>query len=255
MNSIITRSFENKEIRIIADKQGDTWFNAADVCEALELGNPSQAIKSHVDEDDLQKMESIDNLGRVQRVNHINESGLYALILGSTKEEAKRFKRWVTHDVLPTIRKTGSFGSSKPSAVTQTIDATKLFQPCFRIARLIGCDKQAAAISANQAVQSITGTNVLGLLGQTHLVAENQESLYFTPTELGKRVGTSARSMNLRLAAAGFQVKNGEYWELTETGRRFARIFDAGKKQGSGVPIQQIKWSAEVISTIGRDAA
>jgi len=55
------------------------------MCAALEMGNPSQAIKSHVDSDDLQKLEVIDNLGRTQQANHINESGLYALILGSTK--------------------------------------------------------------------------------------------------------------------------------------------------------------------------
>jgi prophage antirepressor-like protein len=59
------------------------------------LGNPSQAIKTHVDGDDLQKMEVIDNLGRTQRANHVSEYGLYALILGSTKDAAKRFKRWV----------------------------------------------------------------------------------------------------------------------------------------------------------------
>ncbi|WP_042295638.1 BRO-N domain-containing protein [Paraburkholderia bannensis] len=253
MSRIIPFSFENHEVRIVADDTGAPWFCANDVCAVLEYSNARDAIAKHVDPDDVAKRDTIDSLGRPQQTNHINESGLYALILGSTKEEAKRFKRWVTAEVLPTIRKTGSFG--KPSAISQTIDATKLFQPCFRIARLIGCDKQAAAISANQAVQSLTGTNVLGLLGQTHLVAENQESLYYTPTELGKRVSTSARSMNLRLAAAGFQVKKSEHWEMTDAGRRYGRIYDAGKKQGSGVPIQQIKWSVEVIPALGIDAA
>jgi hypothetical protein len=63
------------------------WFNANDVCEALELGNPSQAIKSHVDADDLQKLEVIDNLGRKQRANHVNESGAYALIYEITDHQ------------------------------------------------------------------------------------------------------------------------------------------------------------------------
>jgi hypothetical protein len=87
------------------------WFNANDVCDALEMGNPSQAIKSHVDADDLQKLEVIDNLGRTQRANHVNESGLYALILGSRKPESKKFKRWVTSEVLPSIRKTGKYAA------------------------------------------------------------------------------------------------------------------------------------------------
>lgn len=101
-------SFENHSIRMF-DIADQPWFNANDVCEALGFGNPWQAIDSHVDEDDLQKLEVIDNLGRIQRANHINESGLYALILGSTKDTAKRFKRWVTSEVLPALRKTGHY--------------------------------------------------------------------------------------------------------------------------------------------------
>ena len=134
-------------------------------------------------------------------------------------------------------------------------EAVNLFQPFFEVATLIGCDKQAAAISANQAVLAVSGANVLRLMGRTHMEAENQEAMYFTPTELGKRIGTSARGMNLLLAEAGFQMKRGEHWEVTDAGKDFARIYDTGKKHGSGVPIQQIKWSPEVIPAIGKDAA
>ena len=95
-------------LRVQVDDAGQPWFNASDVCDVLEMGNPSQAIKSHVDAEDLQKLETLTPGGR-QRQNHVNESGLYALILGSTKEAAKRFKRWVTSEVLPSIRKTGSY--------------------------------------------------------------------------------------------------------------------------------------------------
>ena len=111
MSAIIPFSFESHAVRVQVDAGGSPWFNATDVCDALEMGNPSQAIKSHVDTDDLQKLEVIDNLGRTQRANHVNESGLYALILGSTKESAKRFKRWVTSEVLPAIRKSGTYSA------------------------------------------------------------------------------------------------------------------------------------------------
>jgi len=63
------------------------------------------AISRHVQPDDIQKLEAIDSLGRAQQVNHVNEPGLYALTFGSTKESARRFKRWVTHEVLPSLRK------------------------------------------------------------------------------------------------------------------------------------------------------
>lgn len=134
-------------------------------------------------------------------------------------------------------------------------DAVQLFQPFFEVALLIGCDKQAAAISANQAVQAVSGANVLQLMGRTHIEAENQESTYYTPTELGKQLGTSAQQVNRMLAQAGLQSKPGEHWEPTEAGKKYSRIFDTGKKHGSGVPIQQIKWAATVVQALSKSAA
>jgi len=123
MGAIIPFQFEAHAVRVQVDGAGLPWFNANDVCDALEMGNPSQAIKSHVDGDDLQKLEVTDNLGRTQRANHVNESGLYALILGSTKDAAKRFKRWVTGEVLPAIRKAGSYAAPGALAALAEIKA------------------------------------------------------------------------------------------------------------------------------------
>ena len=109
MTKLAVFSFGNHEIRTVTDEYGGTWFVANDVCAALELENPSQALRTHVDEDDLQRMDATDNLGRTQLTNHVNESGLYALIFGSRKESAKSFKRWVTSEVLPAIRKDGYY--------------------------------------------------------------------------------------------------------------------------------------------------
>lgn len=100
--------FEKHEVRVCVDDAGQPWFNANDVCTVLEFGNPRQAVESHVDAEDVQKLDSL-TLGGRQRQNHVNESGLYALILGSTKVAAKRFKRWVTSEVLPSIRRTGTY--------------------------------------------------------------------------------------------------------------------------------------------------
>lgn len=93
-----TFKFESHAVRVQTDEHGQLWFNANDVCEVLELTNPHKAVGDHVDADDLTKREVIDSLGRTQRANYINESGLYALIIGSHKPEAKRFKRWVTSE-------------------------------------------------------------------------------------------------------------------------------------------------------------
>lgn len=129
-------------------------------------------------------------------------------------------------------------------------EAFKLLPLAFRAARVIGLDKNAAAISANHAVISITGINVLQLYGTTHIEAERQDTQWFTPTELGKRRNLSAQALNKALETAGLQAKQGKEWELTDSGRAFARLFDTGKKHGNGVPVQQIKWSPTVLQMI-----
>lgn len=124
----------------------------------------------------------------------------------------------------------------------------KEFRAYYGIARLIGLDKNAAAISANQAAHKLTGTNVLALLDQVHLEAERQE-LYFTPTELGQRIGVSARAFNQMLADARLQKKEGDHWVPLEP--IFCRILDTGKRHNSGAMVQQIKWSEFVLPLLG----
>lgn len=255
MSDVIPFQFENNPVRVIADDSGEPWFNAKEVCDVLGFANPHDAVARHVDEDDLGKREVIDSMGRKQMANHVNESGLYALIFGSTKDEAKRFKRWVTHEVLPAIRKTGSYGATSSALVpAPTIEALKLAPLVVRAARALGLDKNAAAISANQAVTKLTGTNVLKLLGHVHLEAENQQSMFFTPSELGMRMGISGRKFNTLLVAAGLQEKQGDHWSPLPEADGLFRILDTGKRHGDGTMIQQIKWSEEVLDRIEKAA-
>lgn len=98
--------FENEEfgqVRTVI-KKDEPWFVASDICRALDLSNPSVAV-SRLDEDERTKF----NLGRQGATNCVNEFGLYSLILASRKPNAKKFKRWITHEVLPSIRKTGGY--------------------------------------------------------------------------------------------------------------------------------------------------
>jgi len=98
--------FENAEfgeIRTVA-VDGTPWFVASDICKALEIANTTQAIQ-RLDEDER----SMFNIGRQGEAHIVNESGLYTLVLASRKKEAKEFKRWITHEVLPSIRKHGAY--------------------------------------------------------------------------------------------------------------------------------------------------
>ena len=248
MNNLVPFSFEDHTVRVQTDASGQPWFSANDVCEALEMGNPRDAIERHCDIDDVGKRDTIDNLGRTQQANHINESGLYSLILGCTKESAKRFKRWVTSEVLPSIRKTGSYSVGLPAA-----KPFNLFPDCFAVAKLIGLDQNAAAISANQAVRKLTGADVLDLLGQTHLIAAHQDGLYFTSTELGERIGLSAIAFNRRLENAGLQSRQNKRWVPCVAEKPLYRILDTGRRHSDGALIQQIKWLSSVVDLVDDD--
>ena len=91
------------------EKDGEPWFVAKDVCDCLEVGNSRDAVAT-LDEDE-KGVATIDTLGGAQEMATISESGLYSLILRSRKPEAKTFKRWIVREVLPSIRKTGSYGN------------------------------------------------------------------------------------------------------------------------------------------------
>ena len=97
-------------------KDGEPLFVAADVCRALEIQNHKDAIK-RLDDDEKSGVVLTDPHGRPQETNCVTESGLYSLVLGSRKPEAKAFKRWITHEVLPTIRQTGGYVSDEQQFV------------------------------------------------------------------------------------------------------------------------------------------
>lgn len=101
--------FENPEFGAVRSIliDGDPWFVAADVCKALELEKTNRAL-SRLD-DDEKGAHSVSTPGGRQRMSIISESGLYSLILGSRKPEARAFKRWITHEVIPSIRKHGAY--------------------------------------------------------------------------------------------------------------------------------------------------
>jgi len=253
MSNLIPFSFESHSIRtiIIAD---EIWWVAADVCKALGIQNTSQAV-SQLDDDekqviDLQALSKAYGNNIKDLVNVINESGLYTLILRSNKQEAKRFKKWVTAEVLPSIRKSGGYHLAP--ALVSSERPTKVFPEYFRIAKLIGLDKNAAALSANQATFKKTGENVLALMGITHLETEQP---WFSPTELGKRLDVSARQFNLLLLESGLQIKEGDHWLPTDAAKGLCRFFDTSKRHMDGTVVQQLKWSGDVLALINREAA
>lgn|GEM_PF-5966050 len=106
--SLIPFQYESKDVRVIKDESGNPWWVAKDVCDILDIQQPTKAV-SNLDDDEVNKSHLVDSAGKKQEMITISESGLYTLIIRSNKPEAKKFRKWVTSEVLPQIRKTGAY--------------------------------------------------------------------------------------------------------------------------------------------------
>lgn len=107
-NEIQKFDFRGASLRTLTDEAGEPWFVLKDCMSILDLGNPTETVKMF-DDDEFSTTEVIDSIGRRQQAYIISEPGLYRLVMRSRKPEAKEFQRWVTHEVLPFIRKTGGY--------------------------------------------------------------------------------------------------------------------------------------------------
>lgn len=118
--------FENPEFGKVRSVQldGDAWLVGKDVAEALGYTNPRKALSDHVDEEDKRQGDGVtirDPMGREQTPTVINESGLYSLVLSSKLPGAKRFRRWVTSEVLPTLRRQGTYTMQTPKSAMELL--------------------------------------------------------------------------------------------------------------------------------------
>jgi len=118
-NNIITKEYLQSKLTIILDENNKAWFKGGDVAKILGYGNSREAMKKHVDVEDKKKMNELITSRDMNPSNsqphttYINEPGLYSLMFGSRMESAKKFKKWVTNEVLPSIRETGSYTVKK----------------------------------------------------------------------------------------------------------------------------------------------
>lgn len=154
------------ELRIIVDPKGDVWFVASDVAKSLGYINAKDAVKRHVDDDDSMLLQVSDNQWGVKRsilktryidsIRIINESGLYSLILSSKLESAKRFKKWVTSEVLPSIRKTGEYKTSSGGKgilvpdFSNPADAARAWADQYEAAQRAIAEKSQAKTAGNK---------------------------------------------------------------------------------------------------------
>jgi len=237
-------------IRVI-DIHGEPWFVGKDIAEALGYARPNDALQQHCK--GAVKYRPLQTKGGLQETRIINEPDLFRLIVNSQLPAAEQFEKWVFEEVLPAIRKTGRYQTktAKPlSPIKQAKEAVSYFTHYARAMQRLGFDKNAALISANQATRKVADTDILALGGNTHLVADNQDSGYYTPTELGQQIGLSAIKVNKLLADAYLQNRFAGDWVVMPAGKAHARRFDTMRRHSDGTPVTQLKWAASVLPLI-----
>lgn len=211
-NEITTLQFNNDQfgqLRAIQDESGEPWFVAVDVCNALGLANPSVSVNS-LDFDERSKL----NLGRQGEVNIVSEPGFYKLVMKSRKPEAKVFQRWVTHEVLPSIRKKGGYIAAAPDETPEQIMARAVLLAQDTIARQKAQieELKPKALFAD-AVAASDGTCLVGELakmlrqngvqiGQNRLFEKLRQDGYLGKTGSNRNVPTQ-RAMEMGL----FRIK------------------------------------------------
>ena len=247
MSQIIPFEFESHALRVNLDAAGQPWFVAADVCAALDLPDTHKAI-ARLDDDEKGR-NSIPTPGGQQDMSLVNESGLYNLVLGSRKPEAKRFKRWITHEVLPSIRKTGTYTSAMsvaalPSPTQDRVSSLLLIGEA--VAKVPGVKHGIAMAATLTCIFENTGLSMETM--RRALPANDEPMAAMNPTKLGQQMGLAARSVNARLAAMGLQMRNDrDEWELTEAGQAWGEALPYSRNGHSGY---QILWNPAVIDQI-----
>ena len=182
------QTFNNKAfgtIRTMVGENGEPMFVGKDVAKALGYRNTREALQDHVDEED-KGVAKRDTLGGTQQMVVINESGLYSLILSSKLESAKAFKRWVTSEVLPQIRKTGGYIPTKDSRTGEALSETQIIQ-----------------VAENIMQKTISKEN---------LPADG----CFSATEVAKTLELEVKEMNLMLVSAGVIFWNGSRYKVCQ---------------------------------------
>ena len=185
------------QVRIVP-VEGELMFVAKDVCDCLEITKHRDAI-SRLDSDERGSVK-LDTPGGKQDVAAINEYGLYNLVLSSRKPEAKEFKRWITHDVIPSIRKTGSYSLAVPKSLPEALRA---------YANEVESHNATKAIVAQQEQQIAEFKPVKDYVDK---ILSSKSCL--TITQIAADYGMSAQELNKILHEAGLQRKVGDQWIL-----------------------------------------
>ena len=232
MNNLQEFNFKGNNVRTV-QIDSKPYFVGKDVADILGYKNGSRDINKHVDDDDKLKYQ-ISTAGQLREQTIINESGLYSLILSSKLPTAKEFKRWVTSEVLPTIRKHGAYLTD--SAIEQTLTDPDYL---IRLATQLKTEREGRLIAEQQVAEDRPKVTYYDkVLANPSLV---------TITIIAKDYGMSGREMNAKLHELGIQYKQGKTWLLyskfQHNGWTQSNTTMVKRKDGTEKAVLNTKWT------------
>ena len=246
---LVNFTYSNTIVRTQVTDDGEPLFCLADICKILELANPTHTANAIKEEFSIPTL----NVGMVTRpdgssieASFITEPQLYFVLMRSRSENARPFRQWVVNEVLPSIRKTGSYSTPK---TLKEPDLKVKFELAKMMLEPAGIEGNQLTLALDKLYRTNTGES---LLAQTtvQLQAPINDQL-FTPTQLGTQLGIQGTKVNKLLEQLGFQIKVGKLWELTEEGRKQGGTYlDVNKKHSNGTPVRQLKWPMSVLGFI-----
>ena len=242
--SLINFNYNDNIVRTQVTENSEPLFCLADVCKILDLTNPSKVVQQICEEFELPnlKLGSFDTGYGVKELTLITEPQLYFVLYRSRSDKAKPFRRWIDSEVLPSIRKTGSYSLQQQEELTvsRKLAAAKI------ILEPAGIKGNQLSLALDNIYKANTGESILAQ-ADVQFKAPQPKQLC-TPTQIGKPLGWSAIKVNKELEARGLQYKTEAGWEPTKEGvAQGAVMLDTGKRHSSGVPVRQLKWPMDIL--------
>lgn len=254
MSDITIYNFEGTGVRSQRTADGTVWFVAKDICDAIGISDVTSSLRS-LDDDEKGPL-SVRTPGGVQELQHVTEPGAYAILLRSRKPEAKRLDRWLRHEVMPSVRETGSYSRypqpQQPLALSAAAESrAAIFEVAAFMQKMVPTIKTEMALACTLRALEAGGhlPKVVHEEMRNMLSVDWDKAPSLTPTQIGQKLGIRAEQVNKLLADRGYQRKLGKRWEPTEMGKEYA----------GGIPYQseysehkgiQLKWAPEIVELL-----
>ena len=242
--------FKNTEFGSIRTLEigGTPYFVGKDVAEILGYERPTKAVNDHVDVEDRDAVPIQDSIGRMQNTPIINESGLYSLILSSKLPNARKFKHWVTAEVLPAIRKTGGYVSDDEMFISTYLpnadEATKLMFHT-NLETIKNLNNKVGTLETENALQKQIIGELKPKSDYTDRILDNKGLV--TITQIAKDYGMSGKRMNELLHEYGVQYKQSGQWLLYakyhDKGYTHSKTINIVRSDGTPDVTMETKWT------------